>query len=170
MIPRLTLRTLDFMTSLRWFVGVATLLGTMSCGRDGLNVGPLPGTGGTGPGGTSAGGAGGVAGSGGVPLTWHRGNVHTHSRESDGSGTPAEMAAAYEKLGYDFLVMTDHNKLTSFSGRSTSMFIAIDGEEVSTIQGSPEALARIEPPLLARSRPPLSASRSGGRPRAVCAG
>jgi len=39
---------------------------------------------------------------------WYRGNCHTHSTLSDCDETPERVVAAYEKAGYDFLVMTDH--------------------------------------------------------------
>ena len=40
-----------------------------------------------------------------------RGNLHAHTRFSDGVKSPAELIAAYEALGYDFLAITDHDDL-----------------------------------------------------------
>jgi len=40
-----------------------------------------------------------------VPL---RGNLHAHTTFSDGVKEPAQLVAAYEALGYDFLAITDH--------------------------------------------------------------
>jgi hypothetical protein len=37
------------------------------------------------------------------------GIIHVHSRYSDGGGTVPEIAAAAEKAGMDFVVLTDHN-------------------------------------------------------------
>ncbi len=37
-----------------------------------------------------------------------KGNLHAHSTFSDGLRQPAEVIAAYEALGYDFLAITDH--------------------------------------------------------------
>lgn len=43
-----------------------------------------------------------------APGRFLRGNVHTHSDRSDGKGTPHEVCARYEGLGYDFLCLSDH--------------------------------------------------------------
>ena len=40
--------------------------------------------------------------------TFYRGNIHTHSTNSDGRLSPAEVIAAYRERGYDFLALTDH--------------------------------------------------------------
>jgi DNA polymerase (family 10) len=39
-----------------------------------------------------------------------RGDLHTHTHESDGTATIEEMAAAAKALGYEFLAITDHSK------------------------------------------------------------
>lgn len=45
------------------------------------------------------------------PLRWWKGNTHTHTWWSDGD-SPAETAAAwYREHGYNFLVLSDHNRL-----------------------------------------------------------
>jgi len=44
-----------------------------------------------------------------MPLL--RGNLHAHTTFSDGQLSPAELVAAYERLGYDFLAITDHEEL-----------------------------------------------------------
>ncbi len=44
--------------------------------------------------------------------TWYRGNIHTHTTESDGDAEPEVVAAWYRDHGYDFLVLSDHNHLT----------------------------------------------------------
>ena len=44
------------------------------------------------------------------PGTWHRGNLHTHSTNSDGTKSPREVCAAYRRRGYDFISLTDHFK------------------------------------------------------------
>jgi len=66
-----------------------------------------------------------------VPEGWYRGNTHTHSDQSDGDNPPEEVAAHYRSLGYDFLVLTDHNIVVSFSQYSTSDYLCIDGEEIT---------------------------------------
>jgi hypothetical protein len=40
-----------------------------------------------------------------------RGNLHSHTRFSDGVRSPADLIADYEALGYDFLAITDHEDL-----------------------------------------------------------
>jgi len=39
-----------------------------------------------------------------------RGDLHLHSRRSDGSQAPEIVAANYRKTGYDFLALTDHRR------------------------------------------------------------
>ena len=39
---------------------------------------------------------------------WLKGNVHTHTTLSDGKNTPEDTVKMYQKLGYDFLAITDH--------------------------------------------------------------
>ncbi|MBR5312794.1 MAG: CehA/McbA family metallohydrolase [Clostridia bacterium] len=43
---------------------------------------------------------------------WFKGNLHTHTTMSDGQRTPEEAAALYRAAGYDFLVVTDHWKVS----------------------------------------------------------
>ncbi|MCA1553908.1 MAG: CehA/McbA family metallohydrolase, partial [Chloroflexi bacterium] len=43
---------------------------------------------------------------------WLKGNLHTHTNESDGDAPPETGAAWYAAHGYDFLAITDHNKVT----------------------------------------------------------
>ena len=42
---------------------------------------------------------------------WFKGNMHTHTTASDGALTPEEAIRDYWEKEYDFLVLTDHNKL-----------------------------------------------------------
>ena len=39
---------------------------------------------------------------------FHRGNLHTHSTESDGVLAPEEVCRRYQAEGYDFIALTDH--------------------------------------------------------------
>jgi len=59
---------------------------------------------------------------------WLKGNTHTHTLESDGDSSPEEVARWYREHGYDFLVITDHDKVTSVEAGSLVM---IPGEEVT---------------------------------------
>jgi hypothetical protein len=45
-------------------------------------------------------------------YTWLKGNVHTHTTNSDGQATPQERVDQYAARGYDFLAITDHGKIT----------------------------------------------------------
>lgn len=42
------------------------------------------------------------------PGRFYRGNLHTHSNQSDGGLPPEEVIALYRRQGYDFLSITDH--------------------------------------------------------------
>jgi cation diffusion facilitator CzcD-associated flavoprotein CzcO len=63
------------------------------------------------------------------PGNWYRGNTHTHTTESDGKLAVAARCASYREAGYDFLVITDHGKVTDVSGLSDDKFLAIPGAE-----------------------------------------
>ncbi len=65
-----------------------------------------------------------------APGSWYRGNLHTHTTESDGAYSPAETAAWYREHGYDLVVVTDHNRLTDVDGLSDPGFLVLPGIEV----------------------------------------
>ena len=44
--------------------------------------------------------------------SWLRGNLHTHTTNSDGPLGPQETVDTYAALGYDFLALTDHDRFT----------------------------------------------------------
>lgn len=60
-----------------------------------------------------------------IPNGWWRGNTHTHSILSDGDSPPETVVARYMELGYDFLVLTDHNIVSDFAQYSTADFTSI---------------------------------------------
>ena len=67
---------------------------------------------------------------------WYKGNTHTHTLNSDGDSTPDEVARWYREHGYRFLVLSDHNFLTSVDGLNAlhgadEQFLLIKGEEIS---------------------------------------
>jgi hypothetical protein len=76
-------------------------------------------------------------------LTWYKGNTHTHTVNSDGDSTPDDVVRWYREHGYRFLVLTDHNYLTSVDGLNAvhgadEKFLVIRGEELSdTFAGKP---------------------------------
>jgi hypothetical protein len=68
---------------------------------------------------------------------WFKGNTHTHTLNSDGDSTPDEVVRWYREHGYNFLVLTDHNYLTSVDGLNAlhgaaDKFLVIRGEEVTS--------------------------------------
>ena len=67
---------------------------------------------------------------------WYKGNTHTHTINSDGDTPPDEVARWYREHGYQFVVLTDHNFLTSVDGLNALMgadeqFLIVRGEEVT---------------------------------------
>ena len=69
-------------------------------------------------------------------LQWYKGNTHTHTLNSDGDSTTDDVVRWYREHGYRFLVLSDHNFLTSVDGLNAvhaadNQFLVIKGEEVS---------------------------------------
>lgn len=69
-------------------------------------------------------------------IRWYRGNTHCHTLNSDGDSSPWEVAEWYKNHGYDFVVITDHNYLTSVDRLNAvygeeGNFLVIPGVEVS---------------------------------------
>lgn len=60
---------------------------------------------------------------------WYRGNLHCHTTNSDGRKTPAEAVDWYHSHGYDFLAITDHNKMTDVSCMGDQRFLVLPGLE-----------------------------------------
>jgi hypothetical protein len=71
-----------------------------------------------------------------VSGRWYKGNTHTHTLNSDGDSTPDDVVRWYREHGYGFLVLSDHNFLTSIDGLNAlhganEQFLLIKGEEIS---------------------------------------
>jgi hypothetical protein len=68
-------------------------------------------------------------------TTFRKGNIHTHTRNSDGDHEPEEVVAWYRDHGYAFVALTDHNTLTDPEGyrdlERPGTFVIIPGEEVT---------------------------------------
>lgn len=67
---------------------------------------------------------------------WFKGNLHTHTLNSDGDSTPDDVVRWYREHGYHFVAITDHNYLTSVDGLNAlhgadDRFLVIKGEEVT---------------------------------------
>jgi len=70
----------------------------------------------------------------GGDLRWFKGNTHTLN--SDGDSTPDDVVRWYREHGYQFLVLTDHNFLTSVDALNAlhgadQKFLVMKGEEVT---------------------------------------
>jgi predicted metal-dependent phosphoesterase TrpH len=70
-------------------------------------------------------------------MNWYKGNLHTHTINSDGDSTPDAVARWYREHRYQFLVLTDHNYLTNPEGLNSifaadERFLLIPGEEVTS--------------------------------------
>ena len=90
-------------------------------------------------------------------TTWYKGNTHTHTLNSDGDSTPDDVVRWYRSHGYRFLVLTDHNFLTSVDGLNAlhgadERFLVVRGEEVTdAFDGKPLHVNGLN---LARQVPP----------------
>jgi hypothetical protein len=65
---------------------------------------------------------------------WYRGNLHTHTVNSDGDSSPYDVMGWYKRHGYQFLVLTDHNTFTDpapFDSNPSDNFLLIGGEEIT---------------------------------------
>jgi histidinol phosphatase-like PHP family hydrolase len=68
-----------------------------------------------------------------------RGDLQMHTHWSDGSGTVAEMAAAAEARGYDYIAITDHSKGLKIAGGINETALRKQAKE---IEGTNRATAR----------------------------
>ena len=68
---------------------------------------------------------------------WYRGELHCHTFNSDGDGSPLEVVHKAEALGLDFLAITDHNVLSQLIALNTitTRLMLIPGFEVTTYRG-----------------------------------
>lgn len=63
-------------------------------------------------------------------MPWYKGNIHCHSTNSDGDLSPCDVVALYKRGGYQFLSITDHNRLTELAeAKVPDGFLFIEGIE-----------------------------------------
>jgi hypothetical protein len=62
---------------------------------------------------------------------WLRGNLHTHTTESDGKQPPQEVVDGYARAGYDFLMISDHDKITNVAALDPKGMTLLPGDEIS---------------------------------------
>ncbi len=83
---------------------------------------------------------------------WFRGNLHTHTINSDGDSAPYDVMAWYKRNGYQFLAITDHNTFTdpgSFDSNPNDNFLLIGAEEITnarTVHVNAIGITRAIPP------------------------
>src|SRR4051812_16958165 len=82
---------------------------------------------------------------------WYRGNLHSHTKKSDGSRPEQEVIDDYAGHGYDFLMISDHDIFMSeqdYKAFDSKGMILVPGNEVT--KNGPHTLhvdadRRIEP-------------------------
>lgn len=90
------------------------------------------------------------------PGRFYRGNLHTHSTESDGRMTPQQVVDSYRTQGYDFVSLTDHfaanwdYQITDTTALRSDGFTTIIGAELHTpglASGNPWHIVAVGLPL-----------------------
>lgn len=76
----------------------------------------------------------------GPDVQWYKGNLHSHTINSDGDSSPDAVARWYKERRYHFLALTDHNYFTDPQGLNAFLgandrFLLITGEEVTSQHG-----------------------------------
>lgn len=64
-----------------------------------------------------------------VEGKWFKGNIHTHTSISDGAWSPDRVVEEYKSNGYDFIFVTDHNRVADISHLSSDDFLVLNGAE-----------------------------------------
>lgn len=63
--------------------------------------------------------------------SWYRGNLHTHTTESDGDFSPCEVIQKYSDQGYNWLCLTDHDKITPPPSPLPNGILVFSGNEIT---------------------------------------
>ncbi|MCA9701870.1 MAG: PHP domain-containing protein, partial [Myxococcales bacterium] len=80
-----------------------------------------------------------------------RGDLHMHSRDSDGRETVAEMAARARALGLDYIAITDHSRALTVAGGLDELRLLDQAARIRALpqgDGEPRVLAGIEVDIL----------------------
>jgi predicted metal-dependent phosphoesterase TrpH len=64
------------------------------------------------------------------PGFWFKGALHVHTTNSDGKLSAAQVAEAYRRHGYDFIALTDHERVTP-AGEAAAHLTVLGGAEVA---------------------------------------
>lgn len=90
-----------------------------------------------------------------APATrWFKGNLHSHSINSDGDSPPYDLVAWYKRNGYHFLAITDHNTFTDpapFDTNPNDNFLLLGAEEITnprTVHVNAIGISRVIPPKI----------------------
>lgn len=74
----------------------------------------------------------------GTEGNWYKGNLHTHTNNSDGALSPEGVIESYRKHNYDFLAITDHDKVTELEKSSRKSLLLLSGIEIDVGKSSLE--------------------------------
>jgi len=88
-------------------------------------------------------------------MHWYRGSLHNHTNLSDGDSSPQVVADWYRRNGYQFIVFTDHNRITRLD-TGASDFQVFPGEEVTARINDGETAIHINAFGLERVVDPIS--------------
>jgi len=66
-----------------------------------------------------------------LPGHWYKGNLHTHTTQSDGDATPEQAVAWYGDRGYDFVAITDHEYHTPGGSYARHDLLTLTGVELA---------------------------------------
>ena len=72
------------------------------------------------------------------PHNWLKGNFHTHTTHSDGDTSSADVVAMYRDDNYDFLAITDHDRLSLGDEPGAGKMLLLPGQECHIPGDSPE--------------------------------
>lgn len=65
---------------------------------------------------------------------WYKGNLHSHTTNSDGMLSPKQAVEVYRSKGYSFLCLSDHNLYTDYRNEfSSDDFLILPGVEASAV-------------------------------------
>lgn len=60
---------------------------------------------------------------------WYKGAFHIHTTNSDGKLSPKDSMKLYQKLGFDFMFITEHGKIFDYSSLAPPGLLTINGVE-----------------------------------------
>ena len=65
---------------------------------------------------------------------WYKGNLHSHTTNSDGVWTPEQSAKNYRDAGYSFLCFSDHDLYTDYRRElGEKNFLILPGVEATAV-------------------------------------